>query len=60
MGELYANKGKYGLIFRTNYMRVEDENSRHGLADTRIKTKMVMIYSFPTGEPQKITLQELN
>ena len=42
MGELYANKGKYGLTFRTNYMRVEDENSRHGLADTRIKTEMVM------------------
>jgi hypothetical protein len=42
MGELYAKKGKYGLIFRTNYMRVEDENSRHGLADTRIKTEMTM------------------
>lgn len=42
MGELYANKGRYGLAFRTNFMRVEDENSRHGLADTRIETTMVM------------------
>jgi len=42
MGELYANKGPYGLAFRTNYMRVEDENSRTGLIDTRVQTELQM------------------
>ena len=42
MGELYANRGPYGLAFRTNYMRVEDENSRSGLIDTRFQTEMKM------------------
>ena len=42
MFELYANRGPYGLAFRTNYMQVEDENSRSGLLDTRIKTDLKM------------------
>ena len=42
MGELYANKGPYGFAFRTNYMRVEDENSRSGLINTRIQTELEM------------------
>jgi hypothetical protein len=42
MGELYANKGKFGLAVRTNYMRVEDENSRSGLIDTNVQTKLSM------------------
>jgi hypothetical protein len=42
MFELYANRGPYGLAFKTNYMRVEDENSRSGLLDTRIETELHM------------------
>ena len=42
MGELYANKGPFGLAFRTNFMRVEDENSRSGLIDTRVQTELRM------------------
>jgi hypothetical protein len=42
MFELYANRGPYGMAFRTSYMRVEDENSRSGLIDTRIQTEMEM------------------
>jgi len=42
MGELYANKGPYGLAFRTNYMRVEDERSRSGLIDTQVRTELTM------------------
>ena len=42
MFELYANRGPYGMAFRTSYMRVEDENSRSGIIDTRIQTEMEM------------------
>lgn len=42
MFELYANRGPYGLAFRSNFMRVEDENSRSGLLDTRIETGLDM------------------
>ena len=42
MFELYANRGPYGMALRTSYMRVEDENSRSGLIDTRIQTEMEM------------------
>ena len=42
MFELYANKGRYGLVYRSNFMRVKDENSRSGLLDTRIKTELDM------------------
>jgi hypothetical protein len=42
MFELYANRGPYGLAFRSNFMRVEDENSRSGLLDTRIETTLDM------------------
>jgi hypothetical protein len=42
MGEFYANKGKFGLAVRSNYMRVEDENSRSGLVDTKVQTKLRM------------------
>ena len=42
MFELYANKGDFGLVYRSNYMRVEDENSRSGVIDTTVKTKMSM------------------
>ena len=45
MFELYANRGPYGMAFRTSYMRVEDENSRSGLIDTRIKTSLDMAVS---------------
>jgi hypothetical protein len=42
MFELYANRGPYGLAFRTNFMRVEDENSRSGILDTRVQTNLDM------------------
>jgi hypothetical protein len=42
MFELYANRGPYGLAFRSNFMRVEDENSRSGLLDTRVNTTLDM------------------
>lgn len=42
MFELYANRGPYGLVFRTNFMRVEDERSRSGILDTRIETGLDM------------------
>jgi len=42
MFELYANRGPYGLAFRSNFMRVEDEASRSGLLDTRIRTGLDM------------------
>ena len=42
MFELYASKGPFGLVYRSNFMRVEDENSRSGLLETRVKTKMEM------------------
>ena len=42
MFELYANRGPYGLFFRSMYMRVEDESSRSGLLDTSIQTNMDM------------------
>ncbi len=42
MFELYANKGPYGLVYRSNFMRVTDENSRSGLLETRIKTELDM------------------
>lgn len=42
MGELYANRGPYGLALRLNYMRVRDDNSRSGLLDTRIETELQM------------------
>jgi hypothetical protein len=42
MFELYANRGPYGLAFRSNFMRVEDENSRSGILDTRIETTLDM------------------
>jgi hypothetical protein len=42
MFELYANRGPYGLAFRTNYLRTEDEVSRSGLLETRISTRLDM------------------
>jgi hypothetical protein len=42
MFELYANRGPFGLAFRTNFMQVEDENSRSGLLDTRVQTNLDM------------------
>ena len=42
MGELYANKGPFGVAFRTNFMRVEDERSRSGLVNTRVQTELRM------------------
>ena len=42
MFELYANRGPYGLAFRSNFMRVEDESSRSGLLDTRVRTTLDM------------------
>lgn len=42
MGELYANRGPYGFAFRTNYLRVRDDNSRSGLLDTRVETELQM------------------
>ena len=42
MFELYANRGPYGLAFRSNFMRVEDERSRSGLIDTQIETGLDM------------------
>jgi hypothetical protein len=42
MFELYANRGPYGLAFRSNFMQVEDESSRSGLLDTRVQTNLDM------------------
>jgi hypothetical protein len=42
MFELYANRGPYGLAFRSNFMRVEDESSSSGLLNTRINTSLDM------------------
>ena len=42
MFELYANRGPYGIAFRSSYMRVEDENSRSGLIDSRVETGLDM------------------
>ena len=42
MFELYANRGPYGLVYRSNFMRVKDENTRSGLLDTRVKTQLDM------------------
>jgi len=42
MFELYANRGPYGLVYRSNYMIVKDENSRSALLDTNIKTELNM------------------
>ena len=42
MFELYANRGPYGFAFRSNFMQVEDENSKSGLLDTRIRTGLDM------------------
>ena len=42
MFELYANRGPYGLFFRSMYMRVKDDSSRSGFLDTRVKTDMQM------------------
>ena len=42
MFELYANRGPYGLAFRSMYMQVEDESSRSGLLDTTVKTSLDM------------------
>ena len=42
MGEVYANRGPWGFAFRTMYMNVEDESSRSGLFETRVRTDMVM------------------
>jgi len=42
MFELYANRGPYGLVYRSNFMRVKDENTRSGLLETRVKTQLNM------------------
>jgi hypothetical protein len=42
MGEFYANKGPYGFVLRTNYMRVENEMSRTGLVDINAQTQLTM------------------
>lgn len=42
MAELYANRGPFGVAFRTNFMRVEDERSRSGLIDTQVQTELRM------------------
>ena len=42
MFELYANRGPYGFTLRSNLMSVEDENSRSGLLDTRVRTSLNM------------------
>jgi len=42
MFELYANRGPFGFALRSNLMQVEDENSKSGLLDTRIRTGLDM------------------
>jgi len=42
MFELYANKGRFGLVYRSNFMRVKDENSHSGLIDAHVETKLNM------------------
>ena len=42
MGELYANKGPFGVAFRTNFMRVEDEHSSSGLINVQVQTELRM------------------
>jgi hypothetical protein len=42
MGELYANKGPFGVAFRTNYMRVENERSSSGLINVQVQSELRM------------------
>jgi hypothetical protein len=42
MFELYANKGDFGLVYRSNFMRVKDENSTSGLIDRLVETELNM------------------
>ena len=42
MGELYANRGPFGVAFRTNFMRVEDERSSSGLINVQVQTELRM------------------
>lgn len=42
MFELYANRGPYGLTFRSMLLNTTDEDSRSGLVDTRVETDLVM------------------
>lgn len=42
MFEFYATRGPFGLVFRSNYMETEDEESRSGLVETRVETSLTM------------------
>ena len=42
MFELYANRGPFGLTFRSNLLNTTDEEARSGLVDTRVETDLVM------------------
>ncbi len=42
MFELYANRGPFGLTFRSNLLNTSDEEARSGLVDTRVETDLVM------------------
>jgi hypothetical protein len=42
MFELYANRGPFGLTFRSMLLNTKDEEARSGLVDTRVETDLVM------------------
>jgi hypothetical protein len=42
MFELYANRGPFGLAFRSSFMRVENDASRSGLVNTAIQSRLDM------------------
>jgi hypothetical protein len=42
MFELYAHRGPYGVVFRSNYLDTRDEDSRSGILETRVQTDLVM------------------
>ena len=61
MFELYANRGPLGLAFKTNYMTVEDKNTRSGLLNTKVKTELDMgvndlLAQFRVHEKMRLTL----
>ena len=42
MFELYANRGPFGLVLRSNLLNTTDEESSSGLVETRVETDLVM------------------
>jgi hypothetical protein len=61
MFELYANRGPFGLAFKTNYMTVEDENTRSSILNTKVETELDMgvndlLAQFRVHDKMRLTL----